>query len=287
MEQLLCSWLLLLAALGGHLEVVRWLLRKGGSSVEEKDNDGWTALLCAARNGNFAVMRWLLLEGGSSIDEQDIQQESLWELVPKWKKEKDKEKEEENEEDAFDEEAATACLRTCLTLGAKPDGFDAATRLSPSQQELVRKAAILRDRLPGWLERRRSLVSEGLSCCLPSALGAVVQGYCEPSEEEVWDDVAGVPLVDVWELMDSCGRLREENARLREGSAREIASLQWEVAQLREEMERLQEGREGRKRARSGKPAKGMRDEGKRRRVPSGVAYSREWCGSFHMYQLY
>ena len=75
----------------------------------------------------------------------------------------------------LDEEAATACLRTCLTLGAPRDDFDATTRFLPAQQEPARRAVILRARLPAWLKRRRSLMREGLSRCILSALGAVVQ----------------------------------------------------------------------------------------------------------------
>ena len=202
-------------------------------------------MLLAAKNGHLELVHWLLSEGGSSIDEHDVHNRSLWELVSKWKKEENKEEVDDNDDnkDAFDEEAATACLRTCLTLGAPPDGFDAATRFSPAQLELVRKAAVLRARLPGWMEWRRSLVREGLSRCLPLALGAVVQGYCEPREEDVWDDVGGVPLGDVW---GQVVYLREENERLREGSAREV------VESLREEVERLKEAAADRKRARDG-----------------------------------
>ena len=221
---------LLCAAEYADLEMVRWLVQEGGSSVEERDDDGMTALLRAARDGHLEMVRWLLSDGGSTVDEQNNDGESLWNLVDNWHNE------DEDEDDDDDNEAATACLRTCLTLGAPPDGFDTTTRLSPAQQELARKAVILRARLPAWLERRRSLVHEGLSRCVPSALGAVVQGYCEPSEEEVWDEVAGVPLGDV------CGgrwwiwlRLREENARLRERVERECGK----VASLEEENLRL------------------------------------------------
>ena len=268
------------------MEVVRWLVREGGSSVEERDNDGWTALLRASKKGHFVAMRWLLSEGGSSIDEQDNDGRSLWEKVPKWKEkeEKDEDEDEEDEDDAVDEEAATACLRTCLTLGAPPDGFDAETLLSPMQQELVRKSVIVRTRLPAWLERRRSLVRAGLSSCLHSVLGDVVQGYCEPSEEEVWDEVAGVPLGDVWgqlvdlgteysRLWDANAILWDENARLREGVERksgENSLLRGEIAQMRELIERLQEGREGRKRARGGKQEEG-RGDAKRGRGSGGL----------------
>ena len=95
---------------------------------------------------------------------------------------------------------------------------------------------------------------EGLSRCLPSAVGAVVQGYCEPSEEEVWDEVAGVPLGDVWgevvDLATENSRLREEITRLRERVEREcgkVASLEEENLRLLRlrEMESQKEGRGG------------------------------------------
>ena len=89
------------------------------------------------------------------------------------------------------------------------------------------------------------LVREGLSCCLPSALEAVVQGYCEPSEEDIWDEVVGVPLGDMMrQVLDLCtenGWLREENRRLQDQAAR-----------LQAEVERLKEADTGRKRALDG-----------------------------------
>ena len=236
---------LILAAMNGHLEVVRWLVQEGGSSVDENNNNGNTALLLAAMNGELEMVRWLLLEGGSSIDERNNDGDSLWELVSKWNnddgKEDDEDDDDEEDEDPVDEEAATACLRTCLTLGAPPDSFDVAARLSPEQHELACKAVVLRARLPEWLERRRSLVREVLSRFLPSALGGMVEGYFEPSEEEMWDEDVGVPLGEEWgELFDlrmECSRLRKEM----EERDVEVARLQEENARLRDQNARLQE----------------------------------------------
>ena len=122
------------------------------------------------------------------------------------------------------------------------------------------------------------MVREGLLRWLPSALGAVVQGYCEASEEEVWDEDAGVPLGDVWgEVVDlgtEISRLQEENARLRERAerdSREIASLQEENARLRE-VGRQEEGRGGLKRARDGhQDQEGDPSDAKRGRGPGGL----------------
>jgi ankyrin repeat protein len=44
---------LLLAALNGKTETVRWLLSQPGVSLAERDNNGNTALLYAASNGHI------------------------------------------------------------------------------------------------------------------------------------------------------------------------------------------------------------------------------------------
>ena len=43
------------------------LLREGGSSIEEVDYEGDTALLRAASWGHIPVVKWLLREGGSAL----------------------------------------------------------------------------------------------------------------------------------------------------------------------------------------------------------------------------
>ena len=47
------------ACLNGHLPVVQWLLREGGSSIEEKCFIGGTPLLCASNKGHLPVVQWL------------------------------------------------------------------------------------------------------------------------------------------------------------------------------------------------------------------------------------
>ena len=104
------------------------------------------------------------------------------------------------------------------------------------------------------------MVREGLSRLLPSALCTVVQGYCEPSEEDMWDEVVGVPLGDVWGQVMF---LREENERMREGSERDNRDLRKEEA-------RLKEAASGRKRgARNGKQG-ARQGNSKRGRGPGG-----------------
>jgi ankyrin repeat protein len=59
------------AASKGHLEVVEWLLKEGGAKIDEKTRRGLTVILCAASKGHLEVVKWLLEEGGAKIDEKD------------------------------------------------------------------------------------------------------------------------------------------------------------------------------------------------------------------------
>jgi len=59
------------AAFNGHLEVVRFLLQSG-AAVNEKDNEGDTALVCAASDGHLEVVRFLL-QSGAAVNEKDIE----------------------------------------------------------------------------------------------------------------------------------------------------------------------------------------------------------------------
>ena len=92
--------------------------------------------------------------------------------------------------------------------------------MSPAQQELARKAVILRARLPAWLEGRRLLVREGLSCCLPSALEAVVQGTASRVTRtcgmRLRVFLLGLFRGEYIDLGTECGRIKEEDARLRD-----------------------------------------------------------------------
>jgi hypothetical protein len=56
--------LLRCASQHGHLKVVRWLLIQG-SAVNERNDEGWTALLYASCCGHTPVVRLLLERGGT------------------------------------------------------------------------------------------------------------------------------------------------------------------------------------------------------------------------------
>ena len=51
-----------LAAQGGHIEVIKFLLPLFGERVHEKTNDSYTVLHWAAHNGQYQVARYLIEE---------------------------------------------------------------------------------------------------------------------------------------------------------------------------------------------------------------------------------
>ena len=59
------------AARYGHLEVVQWLAKNGGSVVQA-DNDGMTPLCIAAYNGHLEVVQWLAANGGSVVQASNV-----------------------------------------------------------------------------------------------------------------------------------------------------------------------------------------------------------------------
>lgn len=58
------------AADAGDLGELRRLL-DGGADIDEKDNDGWTALHWVANQGHTACARFLL-DSGADIDAEDV-----------------------------------------------------------------------------------------------------------------------------------------------------------------------------------------------------------------------
>ena len=58
-----------LAAVGGHIEVIKFLLPLFGERVHEKTNDSYTMLHCAAQKGHCQVARYLIEE--VQMDPQD------------------------------------------------------------------------------------------------------------------------------------------------------------------------------------------------------------------------
>ncbi|KAK1944044.1 Ankyrin repeat domain-containing protein 50 [Phytophthora citrophthora] len=65
------------AATGGHLIVVQWLVAND-SKVNVKDTNGWTPLHRAASCGHFPVVQWLVCQGSSLNEKNNIGQTPLY-----------------------------------------------------------------------------------------------------------------------------------------------------------------------------------------------------------------
>ena len=63
--------ILLCSASTGDVHVMQWMLDKGGASVRERNNKGQTALLRAAASGQIVAVQWLLEKGGAKAEEAD------------------------------------------------------------------------------------------------------------------------------------------------------------------------------------------------------------------------
>jgi ankyrin repeat protein len=61
------------AAIGGHLQVVKYLVEEAGADVRWVDPDGMTALMLAADNDDVGVVRYLLGRSGVEIDAKSVE----------------------------------------------------------------------------------------------------------------------------------------------------------------------------------------------------------------------
>ena len=66
------------ASSGGHLPIVKYLIEKG-ANVNEKANDGDTALMGASKNGHLEVVKYLI-EQGARVNEKDSEGKTVLDL---------------------------------------------------------------------------------------------------------------------------------------------------------------------------------------------------------------
>ena len=66
------STILLTAAREGHIDIVKYMLNSGKSSISEKCKFNYTALLHAVNGGHMTVVKWLLDEGLSQVTERSV-----------------------------------------------------------------------------------------------------------------------------------------------------------------------------------------------------------------------
>ena len=55
------------AAQNGHLEIVKFLVKEGGTDVESKNYWQQTLLSCAAWNGHLEIVKFLVNEAGADV----------------------------------------------------------------------------------------------------------------------------------------------------------------------------------------------------------------------------
>ncbi|KAE8950869.1 hypothetical protein PR001_g33971 [Phytophthora rubi] len=61
----------MVAATGGHIDVVRFLVIDCGADVNTKDDYGRTALMVAATVGHIEVVRFLVIDCGADVNTKD------------------------------------------------------------------------------------------------------------------------------------------------------------------------------------------------------------------------
>jgi ankyrin repeat protein len=66
----------------GHVAAAQWLLgEEGGATADEVTDDGYTTLLLAAEGGHTDVLRMLLLHGEADASAQNDYGETIWDLL--------------------------------------------------------------------------------------------------------------------------------------------------------------------------------------------------------------
>jgi ankyrin repeat protein len=220
------GWPLCVAARGGRLKAVRFLVRELGADVNQYW-DGYTPLLSATSCGALAVVRclvelgadiaavndegdnallksifnghypttWYLVEkAGANMDDVDDDGRTAWDLLIRSLEEAAEEAAEEYGEEAADNdevqenEAALAGLLRYLVLHyALPPALVAL--LSPESARVVQEGARLRARLPAYLAHRRAYLDSRCPriSLLTGVLRALIYTFEGPATtNELW-----------------------------------------------------------------------------------------------------
>jgi hypothetical protein len=115
---------------------VKWLLKEGGSNIDEENRFGMTALYVAACTGKLETAGWLVEHGGADIVDMAIGGSTVWD-------------ERHFIDDKHDAAVVTALLRVMVLQDAPPTALTA--RLSPEHKRVVWDGARLRVQLPAYL----------------------------------------------------------------------------------------------------------------------------------------
>jgi hypothetical protein len=166
---------LIIAASRGHVEVVRFLVDLG-ASVGVADILGETTFLASAHKGRYSTMQYLLEHAGANMEDVDNRGDTAWGLLNHHL--------QMQTDDEGDLAALISLLRVLVLRGDPPRALVAL--LSPEPASVVQEGARLQARLPAYLMRRRALLDAHCPLLLPP-LRALVHTYMElTTTEELW-----------------------------------------------------------------------------------------------------
>jgi hypothetical protein len=157
----------MLAALSGHVETAKWLLKEGGADITERCANDYTALLWATSNGQLTTAQWLLEGCGADISDVGKCGRNVWSML----------KPDEADDDELD-----SLLKVMVLLDDAP--ADVIAKLAPRQVVTCQVGRQLRAWLPAYLEQQRAQVIA--HCTLPAALRPIVAAYAATTPQDVW-----------------------------------------------------------------------------------------------------
>jgi hypothetical protein len=158
---------LLYAAGGGHLPVVKWLLTQGGAKFTESNNDGGTAVVHATANGHLNVLKWLVQEGPRP---HKLQLNIMWELL------------NAHAGKLYQRQDVFMAL---LSRTSPPASFVVLPWMRPFLAESV-TVRMRFDHNSWWQKDQRRMVESALPDLRTSSRTSLILDYAQPTEQDLW-----------------------------------------------------------------------------------------------------
>jgi hypothetical protein len=190
---------------------VCWLLREGGSDVGEADAYGSTDLIIAAFGGQLELVPWLVEHGGANIANiADYDGTTVWDELERHLVNDDG----EDLDPDYDATAVTVLLRVMVLRDAPP--AELITRLSPEHARVVQDGARLRAQFPAYLGQRHVLLDMHCPLIAPLQ-DLVHGFEVPTTTDELWATGLGAPLQRAKRSRPKRGQSTERrSARLRQ-----------------------------------------------------------------------
>jgi hypothetical protein len=154
----------------GRLDVIIWLLTKGGATVEAENV--WVAAIL----GQLPTLEWLL-EQNPTLISYVADGNTIWNLL-----EYCVERLKVGTARSTANTELSSLLKVMVLLEDAPADFKA--RLSPQHAELATRGKLLRAQLPIYLEQQRAAVVNHSP--LPAVLQSLVVAYAVPTPGDKW-----------------------------------------------------------------------------------------------------